>query len=649
MSRFYAIKPNHGTEIPTSHIFFDTETYPTGDLTLEGRQVLRLRVGCASYVRLERLKITRELHCSFTDSKRFWDLVREQQDPRKPLWVWAHNLGFDLTIAEWWKELEEERYIVGELLPSSGDDRLRGDKAFHGLMCLSGRPTFAVTMGERGKVIFNDLANYLTYNLDSIGVSLGLPKYGMPEQDAPLIQWIAYCQQDVLILKTAVLRLLESWADEDCGVFRTTAGALAMTNWRHTAEQTKEGRHKWEVTPIRDTEPDLLEREAYMGGWVECFYHGKVRGEIHHLDIQSCYPAVMKNNTFPAKRIGYWRAASHGMFAALASDGNAIARVLISSGSDLYPVRHKGQLCMCKGDFWTTLCGPELQRAWNRGHIRAIGECARYEMSPLFDTFVSYWWERRKLAIEAGDDFDESFCKMMLTSLSGKWGQCGRQWRDAPYLTAEQDWGQYTTRVEANGPLLKCRAIAGNVQVEHDDGPPDWAMPCISAFICSYAREMMQACVRRAGERSVYHVSTDSILCNTLAFAELCDSGWVEESCLGKLSVKGVYSGGEFHGQNDYRIGDKVVAAGSWGRAKEVVSGQWVWDQFQGLPSIIAERPDGSVRVERIDLSRGPVTNKGVFRGDGWSEPYTLKLNGKPFIPIYHPELRWDMNDQDSA
>jgi DNA polymerase type B, organellar and viral len=648
MRRICKIRPNHGTEIPSSLIFVDTETVSEGTISETGREILRLRLGVAQYVRIRDGKETAIETLHFTDSRTFWDWVATKQSAKQPLWIWAHNLGFDLTILDAWKEIEDQRFAASIPEIDSSDTRFRGSKQWYGVMCLSGRPTFLTLMGHAGKVCMCDLGNYLPHSLATIGSWLGLEKLAMPAADASKYVWEQYCLQDVVVLREAVCRLLLTWQLEDCGGWKTTAGGLAMTNWRHISPRGDDNGHVYPVTPIREENPDALEREAYMGGWVEAFYIGEVNERIYHLDIQSCYPSVMRTHQFPTMRVGYWNGASLTRFRAMAAGGNTIARVLIDSPNELYPVRFRGRLCMCNGCFWTTLCGPELHRAWANGHIKSIGECARYDMGPIFGNFVNYWWSRRVQALRSGDYFDSEFAKLILNSLSGKWGQSGKRWVDSPHICPDVEWGHFTKIMEANGPLLKCRAIAGNTQVEVDEGPPDWGMPCISAFITSHAREVMRQLIALCPRNSVYHIATDSLLVSESAYRLLDDHRMIESLSLGKLKLEAVYSGGVFRGQNNYRVDDRVVRSGAWGRAKEIEKDRWYWDQWQGLPEILSEKPDGTVSIERIELTHEEATAKGNFQPNGWSIPFCLREQKSEWIPISRCEDRWNATLFDS-
>ncbi|GAI25381.1 unnamed protein product, partial [marine sediment metagenome] len=45
-----------------------------------------------------------------------------------------------------------------------------------------------------------------------------------------------------------------------------------------------------------------LERASYKGGRVECFFLGELKNDNYYiLDVNSLYPFVMRNNSYPVK------------------------------------------------------------------------------------------------------------------------------------------------------------------------------------------------------------------------------------------------------------------------------------------------------------------------------------------------------------
>src|SRR5574341_2291220 len=103
------LPPNNGSSMPRQLIFLDCETTPTLDPEDSKREVHTFRLACASCVRYELGRFTRRHEIDALSSAEVWNWVASQLKPNVVTWLFAHNVGYDLTVSEWW-----ERVITGE-------------------------------------------------------------------------------------------------------------------------------------------------------------------------------------------------------------------------------------------------------------------------------------------------------------------------------------------------------------------------------------------------------------------------------------------------------------------------------------------------------------------------------------------------------
>ena len=75
------------------------------------------------------------------------------------------------------------------------------------------------------------------------------------------------------------------------------------------------------------------------------------------------------------------------------------------------------------GSFDTVLCQPELEFLEKNGSINYIYEISIYKMEKLFDDFVTFFYEKRLEYKKSNDNVNEQFCKLMMNTQYGKWGQ----------------------------------------------------------------------------------------------------------------------------------------------------------------------------------------------------------------------------------
>src|ERR1700741_183737 len=110
MRRVHYLKENHSTSSPGELLFFDTETDNTINPDDDKEQVLRLRLGVAMAYRREGGRRTRIAIKRFKTPLQFWEFLETRLNPERPLWVFAHNMLFDLTIVNAWKRFANDKW-----------------------------------------------------------------------------------------------------------------------------------------------------------------------------------------------------------------------------------------------------------------------------------------------------------------------------------------------------------------------------------------------------------------------------------------------------------------------------------------------------------------------------------------------------------
>ena len=86
------------TGTPSTAVFVDCETRPTIETAGKARQSHQLWFGWASAGRIEGGRLTRRKECRFETAAEFWAWLGTVRHARERTYLFAHNLGFDLTI-----------------------------------------------------------------------------------------------------------------------------------------------------------------------------------------------------------------------------------------------------------------------------------------------------------------------------------------------------------------------------------------------------------------------------------------------------------------------------------------------------------------------------------------------------------------------
>lgn len=646
--KFHNIQGNAGTEIPTNLLFFDCESRSGFRKGKREVQTLTWRLGCAIACRIERGKVTRREVLQTTKKEDLFAFIDSRQLARSPLWVFAHNLHFDLTQACFWKELEEGRYSLGPIPGNGADERVRGKKSWRGKLCLEPSPCFLVTMGNTGLVNWVDTSNYWPSALYKIGEKYNLPKGEMPGFCSPNSDWFPYCLRDCEIIEKAIVDLLLRWKKADLGVFQKTSAALSLQSFRHTELKGKHNPKGFVISVNHNEEHSALERESYYGGYTSPFYVGLIThpedevpfipslttrdlvpsaiGPLVKIDCNGLYPFCMKRGLYPTKRVKYTHSISPKELAHISQGLGACARVRLDTPEEEYPLRHEEHLQYARGEFWTTLCGAELTRAMRAKHVKQVGEVLLYSLDAIFERWVDYWNTRKHEATVAEDEAEREFSKLIMNSLSGKFAQTSKGWKDAHHREAKELWGQWVEVDADTGKSVTCRGVAGHVQVKQEGEELAHVFPAISAFITASGREYMRDIRALCPQNTVYYQGVDSLILSLSAYAELDRRGLIHESELGKFRVEDCGEEGEIFGNNHYRIERKIVRSGSWGKAKHDKAGMPYAEVWQGIQATLSKKPTGIIEVTRIALEKEQPYLKGVLDKDNWLQFRTLEI-----------------------
>lgn len=644
------LQANAGTECPSQLVFFDTETRWKEATRKQPQERHRFRLGCATYLRLEAGKVTREQSIRFKSTEGFWEWLEGLQKPRQVLWAFAHNIAFDLQILKFWERFQNGEYTCGPLEPGPDEARVRGKRAWRGRMVWGASPCFLFLMGRHGRVNLVDSYNYWRSSLASAADLQAEKKGKLPDQRLSDEEWFGYCEQDVRVLRDLVVGALTHWRQLDGGVWQPTGPALALQSFRHQELNGTDARPAKKILLSTDPETALLERDSYYGGYFGAFYSGPVfeaddpcpftvqpgtnelirrpTGPLWEVDCNGLYPFVMKTHSFPFKRAQRRDGLPPKDLARLFPAMSATARVRINTLAAEYPVRHEDHLLYMVGDYWTTLCGVELHRALKAGHVQDVAECATYRVCRLFERWVAFWHGERMAAREKGDANREGLAKLILSSLYGKFAQKGGGWANVFDEWSQGPWQQWMSDTDTGriDPVTKqpifeqrhFRDLGGQVQERVVGDDPSHAFPAISAHVAAAAREYMRSVRAILPEKSCFYQGTDSLIVDTRAMERLEEAELLDPLELGHFKFKGPYKDGLIVGANHYRIGDKQVRSGTYGRAEQDIGGAWHARIFEGATSFTSREPDGVVRVTEVELTKHDHYPKGDEQPDGW-------------------------------
>lgn len=620
MRKCHMLKANKRSETWRHVCFFDTETNASQQ---DGGGALHTyRLGWANYTN-RGTDHTEWFYATAPDVLLHW--MTTQAPPKATLYLFAHNLYFDFKVLN-----------AHTLLP------LWGWTLTALYFAESGLQGFIEFRRGSSRLVFIDSLNYFAVSLKDLGTKVGTEKMECDPLTAPLETVKEYCQQDVKIVREAMLSLMTWVTVNDLGNMQKTLASLALTAFRH--------RFMDFPVYIHDVQQALtLEREAYHGGRVDVFFRGKQSGTFYQLDVNSMYPFVMKHYQMPHKLVAYYphqqtvehlRKATGRYF--------VIARVTIKTSTERYPLKTDNMLTHPVGTFTTTLCQGSLIAALANNEVKAVHEMACYYEVPLFISFVYYFWNKRVEAQTEGKKTDAYFFKRLMNALYGKWGQK----KEHTVMRATEDTdafdsmpfvvdGLHCTRWRFAGKELwrfpsHCQAGFCLKPTECDkthctltaDTEAAHSFPAISAAITDYARCFLWDLIVVAGEHNCYYVDTDCLVVNQAGYNNL--SAHIGPD-LGQLKLEKSFSELEIFSPKDYHFGDTVKHKGVSAKAVWMEEkGVWQQTQFERFRGGLRKGAGNGILVKTI--------TKRLFRDlktrrpgpGGWTEP--LVQEGDPLI-----------------
>lgn len=347
-------------------------------------------------------------------------------------------------------------------------------------------------------------------------------------------------------------------------------------------------------------------------------------GPIHHVDVCSMYPSVMRDNVFPVKLRSYSRDVRPTDPADLAGLMGVMARVTIRTMTPEYPYRTKDRVTYPTGTFTTVLTGPELLKLQSEGEVLKCHELATYTLGRPFVGAVDALIQSRRRARSAGNALSESHAKLIVNSLAGKLAQRSGGWARRAELDTPGTWGErYEINAQTN-VRRRYRYLAGLCWEYAEEREPSGPFTAAFAYVAAYGRLLIRT-LRQACERSdVLTQDTDGL--------------WLTEKGIqalrGSRHAQGVEPG-------QWRHTDTAHSARFWGPRHYCVDGRWTLSghhrphvESDGLivrdsytPSLWGARlgaaPDAVHTVSRT--SRLTVKEvDGRLQPDGWVRPTHL-------------------------
>jgi hypothetical protein len=479
------LRPNHAVWTPPAVAYFDTETHWTGDEQAESH-TLRCWNAQLHVRRHRRLALLGSETESGETGDTLADVIADWAHRHPTLWVYAHNLAFDLTTSGLTGRLAEYGYTVTEFAVDSSS------------------PFIRMTNG-RSRITFADSFSWLPVKLDEVAAQIGGHKVPLPANDAGLSDWLARCAADTDLLARAMAAVMDWWDAAGLGKWSVTGSASGWNAMRHKIDA-----RRFTINP--DTAGIAADRQAVYGGRRGLWRHGpQPAGRYAELDFSAAYPTIASSLPLPLERMARFDSLPLDHAWLTSQRHGVIARVRLDTGRALWPARIAGRVWYPVGELWTTLAGPDIQEAMRHGVLCEIGAGYVHRLG-----YALKPWADWCLALSRGDDDSAPpvvalWSKHCGRAVIGKWAQRGYQTiplGPAPVRGwhASEGWnhtaGVKATIIDFDGRRWQASA----------SGDGDNCYPAVLAYVESYTRVRLGRLIESVPSAAMVACDTDGTI-----------------------------------------------------------------------------------------------------------------------------------------
>lgn len=369
---------------------------------------------------------------------------------------------------------------------------------------------------------------------------------------------------------------LGAWFTSYAGVVaENRLGKVAVTYASQAMNAFHAGRCKHEITRHNDTTTLGFERECYIAGRQEVFYHGHYRGECYFLDVQAMFPALAVATPFPYALELSRHAPSLAEAVELCSAGFACALCRLETDTPAYPLRTGSGVCYPVGRFEAYLCGEELATALASTHVLAVRELYLYRTAPLLTDYCVDLLNARSRYQAMGERLKAKILKTITNGIWGKFGQIGRAWIAERDTVTDQQYGGYVELNPGTGRATHYRSLDWHVyrQVELDYTRHTFVP--IAAHATSLGRSLLWKIITVAGLRNVLYTAVDGLIVTADGYRNLSVCLARSANDYGNLRVVESASECNILAPGVYRIGNKTIAGGYQAKLGKVYQGFW--------------------------------------------------------------------------
>lgn len=592
----HLLKPSKSKPFPSVFYFLDTET----ELTDIGHKTKlhSLKMGvCQRYDRKGDNQLMMKDEIIIQDKSEFIDWFTSQQKQKSHVYLIAHNITYDATILDLFREFPKVGYKLQSLYSKGQVTILRWK---HG--------SIKVTMIDNGNIFSGKLERW--------GKIFNIPKIEIDFDTCSYDELVSYCKRDVEIMVRAWSEWIKFLHEHDCGGFRETVGGTAFNTFRHKYMQRDLYVHK---------EYDVLEleRKAYHGGRVEVFNQGiQWTDNYYYVDVNSMYPYIMRNYKVPIGLQGYSKSLGIKRLINYLDRYSIVADVTINVDEPAFVSSYNGHVCYPLGKFRTSLTTHEIEYCLMNGWLEKLHAFAWYKSDYIFTEYVDDFYNLRTKYRSVNNTGFAEICKLFMNTLYGKFAQTGISQSIVGRSAYDEIWHMPVIDAQT-GKRYYQTALGGNIIEDKKEGESFHSMPAIAAHITANARLYLYQLMKQSGLENVFYCDTDSLIVNQLGYYNL--ENHLDDSQLGKLKIELSSDWLVVNAPKDYAMQGRSKVKGIRDNAIKLNDSTFEQEQWTKLAGLIRDGFENGYTSKTIEKHQNRIIYSGVVTQSGRVLPFTLK------------------------
>ncbi len=542
------LRPNDTVWTPPVVACFDTETRW---VTTAAGETHTLRCWAAQLVvrRDPRKRIARTAAAEGTEAAGLARVVDDWSAVHPVVWVYAHNLGFDLAVSGLAILLCEDGWTVTEFAIDSP------------------APFIRLARG-RSRLTLADSFSWLGVSLERVAADLGTAKFPLPANSDTMESWLARCRRDTAILTGAMTALMDWWDENQLGRWSLTGTASGWNAMRHIID----GR-RITINPGHDQV--TADRAAIYGGRRGVWRTGPLPpGRYAELDFTAAYPTVAAGLPLPHERMTRFASLPLDHRYLTSDRHGVIARVRLRTGTPRWPARCAGRVWYPVGEFTTILAGPDIAEAARLGALVEVGPGWMHRLGFALAPWARWVLDAQNGSAAALPAVAGEVMRHWGRAIIGKWAQRGFTTVPIGPAPAAGWWA-----TEGWNHTAAARAVivdfGGTRWQATADGDPDNCYPAVLAWVEAYVRVRLGRLIDAIPRAALISCDTDGLIADTRSW-----EGWqLDRAELDPLTV---------------RVKRSYARVEVFGPQHLILDGD---RRFAGVPASAAPQPDGTLHA----------------------------------------------------